>query len=425
MKVLLINPPIRLSVPPYFQPVGLAIIAQVLLDAGHEVEILDINCLRLNNKHIDLPKGDYDFVGIGGLITTYRFMYQIMPMLRETYDAPIVIGGGGITSSPKVFMENLNPDYGVIGEGEYTMLELVSGKPKEEILGLAYGDTINPPRPVETNLDNFPSQAFHLLDMEAYSSVLRHNIRANGELAVLATRGCPRNCSFCYHVFGRGVRYRSVEKVIEEIEFLHRTYNTHSFLLGDECFTADKDYVLEFCNAVKGLGVTWTCLSRVDTIDEEMMIAMKDAGCLFVGFGLESGSQKMLNEMQKGVTVEQNRSAYELAGKHFGRAGGTMIYGMPGENDETIEETVEFCKSVGHKKIFFYLAPYPGTKVYNDNLDKILARYGSEHEYFMCLGDAAHPVINLTDYPDDVYHIKKKDMEWRIHEQCRDTAKSN
>jgi len=402
----------------------MAIIAQVLLDAGHDVEIYDINSVRHTPEQVAeyLSSKKYDMIGIGGLITTYKYLNLLVPLLREIYKTtPIVIGGAGLTSAPEVYMEHLRPDYAVIGEGEYTMLELANGVAPEKILGLAYykdGELVfNPPRPLEKNLDNFPWQAFDLMDMEKYTLARGHNRTAQRELAVLASRGCPHNCSFCYHVFGRSMRQRSVDNVLDEMEYLIGRYGVEAFMILDELFTARKSYVLEFCEKImeRKLGVEWTCYSRVDTLNEEMMAAMRWAGCWKVGFGIESGSQRILNEMNKRVTPEQALETYRMAKKYFRRIRTTLIYGMPGEDKKSVEDTVRWCVAAGINQPLYHLSPHPGTQVYKENIDKILAKFGSEHEFFQALGDVRDFVINLTNFTDDEYFLTKYTAEKFIY----------
>lgn len=428
MNVLLINPPLRTHQPAYFPPVGLGIIAKVLHNDGHGVEIYDLNCLRYDEyKAIErLPINDYDLIGVSGIITTYSYLFFLVPVLREIYeDVPIVLGGGGFTSGYETYMEQLRPDYGVIGEGEYTLLELADclemGQSTRHIKGLTYYKddelVVNPPRPLEQSLDNFPMIAYDLLDTASYSNVIKYGDGTVREASILATRGCPMSCTFCYHVFGRGVRYRSVEKVIDEMEYLIDEFQVGTFLFGDECMTARRSWIEEFCNTLieREIKVGWICYSRVDTLKEETMAIMARAGCFMVGFGFESGSQKILDEMDKRTTVEK---AYETAtkAKKYFRVGGTFIYGMPGEDDESIEDNISFCKSVRIPRSFFFLAPYPGTKVYYDNMDKILAKFGSLHHFFYALGnkDAGELVINLTNWSDKEFGVKKFVMDAKI-----------
>jgi magnesium-protoporphyrin IX monomethyl ester (oxidative) cyclase len=404
---------------------GLAILAKFLQNAGHEVEIYDLNCLRYD--HADaieyLPRDDFDLIGVSGIITTYKYLNFLVPALKDVYEAPLVLGGGGFTSGHGTYMENLRPDYGVIGEGEYTLLELADclemGQSTDHILGLTYYKDeeliVNPPRPLEQDLDNFPMMAYDLLDMETYITNVRHNKEAMREVGMIATRGCPLNCVYCYHVFGKGVRYRSVDSVLSEMEYLIDNYQVESFLFGDECFTARRSWIEEFCNRLieKNWGIEFSCFSRVDTIKEETMELMAKAGCFFMGFGFESGSQKILDEMDKRVTVEQAYNTAMTAAKYFRAVPGTFMFGMPGEDDESIEDNIHFCISLMSPKPFFFVAPYPGTQMYYDNMDKILEKFGSLHNFFLALGDkdAGHFVINLTQWSDEEAIKKKINME--------------
>ena len=141
---------------------------------------------------------------------------------------------------------------------------------------------------------------------------------------------------------------------------------------------------------------------------------MSRAGCIHMGFGIESGSQRILDEMNKGVTVEQAADSFRLASRYFRTVRGSFIYGMPGENNESIAETIYWCAALRYKPLFYHLNPYPGTKVYHDNFDKIMEKYGSEHNYFSVLGDAAEFVINLTEYTDSQYWRHKSHMEVEV-----------
>ena len=423
MRILLVNPPIRERVPSFHRPFGLASIAQMLRNAGHSPTIYDINSTRHTPEEVAhyLPRDKFDIVGVGGLISVYKYLNFLFPLLREKYkNTPIVLGGGGITSAPEVFMENLRPDYGVLGEGEYTMLELANGDNASDIAGLVYYEAaklkFNPPRPLEKDLDKFGMGAIDLIDMDKYANAVCHNHAKNRELTMIATRGCPRSCTFCYHVFGRSMIYRSVEAVLDDMEDLVDKYKAESIMFCDELFTGRKSYVMQFCEELlkRQIDTEWSCAARVDSIDKEMVALMSRAGCIHMGFGIESGSQRILDEMNKGVTVEQAADAMRLAGRYFRTTRGSFIYGMPGENKESIGETIGWCASLHIKPGFYHLNPYPGTKVYHDNFDKIMEKYGSEHNYFSALGDASEFVINLTKFTDSEYWRHKSRMDVEI-----------
>ena len=424
MNILLVNPPIRESVPAYFHPIGLASVAAVLRQAGHEVQILDLNMLRPKREQLldIVPDKKFDWVGVSGLITTYEYLKFLVPFLRWRYSVPIVVGGGGITSAPETYMEYVKPDLGVLGEGEYTSVDickvLLGEMHIKDVPGLIYMDgnvpARTPPRPLEKNLDSFPTPAWDLLDMGGYANNVRHS-RARRELAMLATRGCPYNCGFCYHIFGRGVRYRSVKRVVDEMQHHIDNYKTSAFLFGDECLTVNRKWIVEFCNEIlrRGMEADWMCYTRADALDEETMLLMKRSGCFRVGYGVESGSQRILDAMGKRISLDVVRGAMLMASRIFGQVGITLIFGYPGENDETIRETAEFLKGVGMVTKFFHLSPYPETRVFEENKDKILARYGTLDAFFSNLSDAGRFATNLTDWTDEEYCKKKF---WLIRE---------
>lgn len=258
-------------------------------------------------------------------------------------------------------------------------------------------------RPPEKNLDAFPLPAFDLFDMEAYISHPKYSKVAGKEAAILATRGCPFECNFCYHVFGRGVRYRSVARVIEEIEFLKSEYGVGALLFADECMTARKSFVRELCREMiaRNLQMDWAAYARVDSLDDKTAALMARAGCSLLGFGLESGSQKILDAMNKKVTVQEAKDGWALAKRHFPRVAGTLIMGYPGETPETVQETIDFGLDIEHAGSTFFLCPYPGTQVFEEHKDKIVEQCGGLDVFFSRIGDAGEFTVNLNDYPDD------------------------
>ena len=411
MNILLVNPPIRLSAPPYIHPFGLGIIANMLRTAGHNVSIADVNAARNERGAVfHAPHHRPDLIGIGGIISTFAFVSKFMPILRETYPGvPVIIGGGGVTSAPEVYMRVMAPDLAVLGEGEYTTLELAEHfetghPPLEDIAGIIYprdGELVRTrPRVLEKNLDVFPMPAFDLFDMEAYITHPKYSKVAEREAAIIATRGCSFGCTFCYHVFGRGVRYRSVSHVMAEVRHLVDHYGVGALLWADEFWTANRKFVREICSELVDLNLDWMCYSRVDVLTDEILVLMKQAGCSLIGLGLESGSQRILDAMRKGTTVEQNKAAWQMIRRNGIRVVGSLIFGYPGEDDSTIRETVEFCKEIDHRGAKFYLTPYPGTVVFDENKEKILETFGSLEEFFSRLGDATEFVVNLTGWPD-------------------------
>ena len=245
MKVLLVNPPIRENAPPQHVPIGLAIVAKVLLLAGHDVRVLDINGERLSKQQVlerfDL-NDEYDVVGAGGLITTYKYLTWLIPEIRKRNPrSTIVLGGGVVTSSPRMLLGRTPADIAVVREGEETIVELLAAlrdnKPLKEIRGIAFKNQdgtieVTQPRPLVEDLDALPFPAYELFPMKTYLANVCHadSINKRTEVDLIAARGCPYSCRYCYHIFGRGVRYRSPENVIAELQYLIERYSPESCL---------------------------------------------------------------------------------------------------------------------------------------------------------------------------------------------------
>ena len=436
MKILLINPPIRENEPPRNIPIGLGIIANVLLSEGHEVKILDINAERLSNSQvkekIDL-KSKYEIIGTGGLITTYRYLKWLIPELKNyNPNSKIVVGGGVVTEASTFLLSRTPADIAVIGEGEITMKEIVSALENnnslETIKGIAYRKEnnrikINPARPLMKDLDNLPFPAYDLFPIGIYLHNVAYAsaIGRKTEIGIITARGCPYNCNYCYHIFGRGARTRSVDNVIEEIRYLMEKYKVESIALLDETFTLNKKRVMEFCSKMllEKIDIPWTCLARVNLVDREMLKKMKQAGCYRVGYGIESGSQQILDNMNKKVTVEQAKKAIKLTRSTGLVCGTTFMFGYPGESLETIKETVYFCKQLLIAPSFFFTTPYPGTKLYKEVKDRIIKKYGDEEKFIEVLGDVSEFTINLTDFSDEELFKLKKESERLLQKYVR------
>lgn len=192
---------------------------------------------------------------------------------------------------------------------------------------------------------------------------------------ITPARGCYNRCLFCvaksYH--GAKLRRRSVDSVIQELEWAGQEFDIRDFLFWTESFTLDRNFVVALCEKMieRNLGVRWVCNSRVDDVDREMLKSMKRAGCWMVGYGIESRSQEILNNIGKGVTVEQIREACKMTRDLGIEVAGHLVFGLPGETRETVEETIRFAKELQLDYASFYCAtPWPGTRLYEDAKEK-------------------------------------------------------
>ena len=382
MEVLLVNPPdisskykdvLGLTAP----PLGLAYIGAVLEDNGVNVSILDAPALDMDlegfrreiaHKHVDL-------LGVQTTTPTIRQALGVGKMTKELCpECTVSMGGYHATFMPEQLLrENDFVDVVVRNEGEYATLELAEAieneKPLRNIDGIAYRDggrIVETPkrRPIE-DLDALPFPARHLLPMSEYMLFGRKQVLAT----MICSRGCPMGCSFCASsaMHGRQVRFRSPENAVDEMEEVVDEYKVRMVGFMDDTFTLFPKWVSSFCKGIinRGIDVVWGCTARVDRFNKELLSHMWKAGCRTLLFGVESGNQKILDNVQKGTKVAQAKSAFKTAREIGMHTIASMTLGMPGENKTTIDETIGFAKRVNPDYALFSLAtPYPGTKFY-------------------------------------------------------------
>jgi anaerobic magnesium-protoporphyrin IX monomethyl ester cyclase len=265
-------------------------------------------------------------------------------------------------------------DYVIRGEPELTLRELIEarqeGRPLAEVKGLAFrhkGDIIiNEDRPLIENLDELPLPLHHLLPLDKYRIPM-----IRGPYAfVLVNRGCPARCRFCIQrvMWKNKVRSRSPEHIIQELKLLH-SLGVDNVHFEADLFTYDRERVLSLCQLIlqEGLQTHWTCNSRVDMVDPEMLAWMKRAGCWMISWGIESGSQQVLNRARKGINLAQIEQGLRRAREAGIGNWGYFIIGLPGETEETVEETIRLARQLPLDLALFHIAvPYPGTDFYEE-----------------------------------------------------------
>jgi anaerobic magnesium-protoporphyrin IX monomethyl ester cyclase len=287
--------------------------------------------------------------------------------------------------------ENPAVDGVVRGEFEYTCADLAhalqngrepatgSAPRLDKVPGLTYRDAAgdvrrNPDRPLFEPLDKMPFPARHIVKDAGY----RAGIYSGGRpTAMVSSRGCPYRCTFCLWpdvLYGHKFRARSAKNVVDEIEEAVRVYGHDEIYFDDDTFTIDRQRVLDICRLIQERRlekeVEWIAQCRVDTIDREMLEAMKAANCGYILFGVESGSPEMLKRMKKGITLDKVRSAFELTKEVGIKTQAFFLFGMPGETQKTIRETIEFAKQLNASSTQFAMAiPHPGTALYQECVD--------------------------------------------------------
>ncbi len=368
MGTLLINTPYLASEFPQI-PMGLAYIAGVLEKEGIEVQVRDFLVEEYCQKKLARKIADFspEIVGATSVTMNYPIASQILKDTKEIDGNIITVIGGPHVSFTVEETLGESPwiDVVVRGEGEYTMLELARGKALKEINGIAYrqNDTIiqTPPRQWIEDLDKLPFPARHLFPLSKYFAI-------NSKGGILTSRGCPFNCIFCvgHRMVGRKVRFRRPKLVIDEIENV-LSQGFGGINIVDDLFTLNHKHVYATCDEIKSrhLKFNWACFSRVDTVNPELLAQMKEAGCDFLCYGVESADQHILDTIKKKITPQKVREAVRLAKEVDIEVLASFILGLPGETEETLTATLNFAEELQTPCALHVLALFPGTELWN------------------------------------------------------------
>ncbi|GAK57922.1 predicted Fe-S oxidoreductase [Candidatus Vecturithrix granuli] len=382
MKILLVVPGKPGFSTEGLQSLGIGMIAVVLNQAGHEVKVRDLTVQPLQSEEFGrlVQQFDPEFVGFTVVTpTANRVYHSLVPEVYQHSNARIVVGGPHPTALPDEALQHV--DYVVRGEGEETILELCTGKnPQSMIPGLSYKEdgrpVHNPTRPLIKDLDTLPFPARHLFPpLTAYQGLPSFGKKVIGNLA--SSRGCVADCAFCDRaIFGRVFRARSAENVVAEWELLVKEHQAQVVTISDDNFTTSPGRIEKICTLLQQKGlhtIPWTCSNgiRVETASYDLLALMKRAGCCSVAFGIESGSQKVLDAMHKNITLEQIRRAVKNA-RQAGIATltGFFMLGTPWDTAETMAQTTRFATELPLDYAQFAIAtPYPGTRMFAEVKD--------------------------------------------------------
>lgn len=373
--------PIRKAAGTYF-PLGLGYISSYVRAHGHKVLFLDPNIQPLTQKDIVtfVQSATPLLVGISFMTPQFYAAKTLAASLKlGCPDIPVVLGGAHPSVLPKRTLEEIpEADFVVYGEGEQTILELLdavaTGKPKyEQIAGLVWRKDsviVNEPRTPIADLDSLPFPDRSLIDQNLYrhQSFLSYFKRPR---TIHTSRGCPGRCVYCAsgHKLRSRIRMRSIDNVISELRDIQEKIGMDYLLIKDDMFTLSERRTREFCNAVKREfpGLRWHCMVRVDKVSEALLNEMKEAGLNDVFFGIESGNDSILNKAGKNITTSQIRQAVEATDRLKIKSYGAFILGLPGDNRETIQQTIDFACSLPLTMAgFSILIPYPGTKCFEE-----------------------------------------------------------
>ncbi|HLC23224.1 MAG TPA: radical SAM protein [Dehalococcoidia bacterium] len=425
MDILLVNAPVKMMSQHAGKspPLGLSYIASVLLRAEYDISARDFNIVGFHPHLLRriLERESPSILGISAHTETYLSGLKIAEFAKEVNpEITVVMGGTHPTVMYQEVASEKSVDVVVRGEGEYAMLELANCLIRNkgslaEIKGIAYRDKgvvkNTPERPFIKDLDELPFPARGLFPLPLYQSP---------SSVLLSRGGCPFNCYFCAvnNIWKGSRRFRKPEKVVEEILHIYEHEQAQEINFSDDTFTLDRGRVIELCGLLKkALRLDWLCSTRVDLVDRELLKEMHEAGCYDIQYGIEAGSQKILDSIGKKMKLEQVRDAVRATLDAGIEVTCSFMFPHPEDTEETIREQIHLMKElreIGARETMALTTPLPGTYYYEhaDELGiKILANSWDEY-------DGKHLMI-ATKY------LSKEKLKSLLEELVQDVGLTN
>ncbi len=409
------------------EPLGLAYLAGCLEEKGIDVSIIDAPAENMDIESVVQKIKDIgcSLVGVSLLTPSFGVVKKLCHQIKNSRsNITIILGGPHCTALPeRTLVEIPSADIVCFGEGEHTIVQVamdIENSGLDAINGICYRDDRgavqkNGPRPYVENLDEIPFPARHLLPMGKYHMTASRVADESYCPTIIVARGCPFGCTYCSHTFGRKLRFHSVERVISEINFLMAEYKIHQLNIEADTLTANKKFINSLCHALIETGIAqkikWTCESRVDTVDYNLLKLMKQAGCWQISYGFETGSQRLLDMINKSVTLEQAEETVRYTHQVGISIRGFFMLGLPSETREESMETINFAIKLNPLwSQFTITVPYPGTPMF-DSLDREnkIKTYDWEH-YNTWSGwkkDARIPFVAEGRTPEELIGLQK------------------
>ncbi len=398
-------------------PLGPAYMASFLKENGVEVTTYCQDVFHYTNEELAefLEENEFDIIGVGFLAARFKETVESLCQVINNHkkNAWLVLGGAGPSPIPEYILKTTKADVITIGEAEETLIELVRCKTERgdlsQVKGIAYlvdGKIIvNERRQPIKNLDSIPFPEWSIFPIEKYTACLKlpSATEQDTALSILTSRGCINRCNFCYRM-EKGIRLRSINNVVEEIKILNKNYGVNYLKIEDELFIVSKKRIIELRDAFQreGFKIKFYCQARVDLFDEEFAQLLKECGCQFLNFGMESSDQNVLNLMQKRTTVEQNIKAAKIARKSGIGLGLNFIWGNLGDTEESLKGNVELIKrynTYDQIRTIRPVTPYPGSDLYYEAIRRGLLK-GPE-DFFDRFKNSDLFTVNFTSLPLD------------------------
>jgi anaerobic magnesium-protoporphyrin IX monomethyl ester cyclase len=393
-KILLINPSLYevyedakvKGAVPHYPPLNLLTVAGSLIREGYNVELLDFDLLGMKEqgkKVLEkLKEYNPDLVGVTCGSPTFNQVKGFVKVVKEFNKNILVVAGGSHPSAdPEGALKESEIDIVICGEGDYTILDILKAYDSNDfsaILGIGFKNgnevVITAKRDFIQNLDDLAMPAFELVNIHEYY-VPPSFCRESPAMTIETSRGCAWGCTYCTKaVFGRNFRYKSPQRVVDEFKKMAEI-GYKEIHVTDDMFTTSKERVKEICRLLteQNVKITWACPNgiRADRTDEELIQLMYNAGCYRVSFGVESGNQQVLNNIDKQQTLEQTKNAFKICNKVGMETHAYLILGLPGETEETMLQTIELAKEIKPTIAKFdILIPLPSTPLFHEWKDK-------------------------------------------------------
>ena len=366
-------------------PLGLAYVAGALEKAGFSVSMLD-NYLEkkpLEEVKQIVKRLSPTIVGITCSSNTYKPCIETAKAIKEVLPSCVVVAGGWhATCMPETILQHNEIDYAILGEGERGMVALANylreGGDKSAVSSvpsLVYrqdGQIKKNPQSFIADLDEIPFPARHLLPMDLYDQKLEY-IEATPAHTMAVVRGCTHDCNWCNSkgIWGPKCRAFSPLRIVDEMSFMAEKYGSKGIYFVGDNFTFNKKKTMELCRLIKErkLNMEWACETGVDMVSKELLAEMKSAGCRTIFFGVESGSPKILEKINRGVTIQQITEAFKLCKEVGLKTVASFIFGIPGETIKDMETTFKFAQKLDPDwHLFNIFIPYPGCRIYDEIL---------------------------------------------------------
>ncbi len=402
-----------------FFPQGLAYIAAALRNSGHEVTIYNQDVHHYPDEHLTayLDAHTFDVVAVSviGGYYQYRKLLRLSEAINRSKNRPYyIIGGHGPSPEPEYFLNKTQADVVVIGEGEITIVELLSGMHIGKVKGVAWVDggvvVINEPRPLVEDIDDLPVPAYDLFPIEFYRLYrVPHATNTDMVMPVLSGRGCHFKCAFCYRM-DKGLRIRSSAAVVDEIKYLNERWGINHIDFSDELLMSSEDRVIDLCAKIltSGLKLKWNCNGRLNYAKMTTLALMKRAGCVYINYGIESLNDEVLRLMNKALTVDMVIRGVEATIAAGITPGLNFMFGSLGDTPEILDRNVKFIiQNTGDDypelRTIRPVTPYPGSPLYYYAIEQGLLKdcedfYENKHvNSDLCS-------VNFTNLTDDEFH---------------------